>query len=498
MNLRPLGTLLFLLLTQVSPAVAEKPNVLFIAIDDLRNDLGALGVAHAKTPQLDRIARTSRVFSHHYVQVPTCGASRAALLRGRYPDAPVFLGNDAIKASSADWAGESLPGWFKQQGYRTYALGKITHYPGGMTGENWDAPPEEISGVWDRAWLPDSPWEHAQAMMHAYANGKPRERGVSLPWDAFDGPDKAYPDAWVAEEAVAHLAELKDTDGPWFFAVGFFKPHLPLAAPKAWHDLHADTTFPAPPVGEDAQLSPGWHPSNELRRTYADGGREVLEDEAYAEELRAAYAASTSYVDHQFGLVMNALEASGMADDTIVVVWSDHGFQLGEHNMWAKHTLFEQALRSPLMIRHPGLKNPGKTSAAIVETVDVFPTLLELCDLPQPDAPLDGQSLVPHLHDEDQPTAKPSLGYWSTNRSVRDDRWRLIVYPATDERPEPAVELFDMIADPFELTNVAREHPDVVERLRAALRPTARDLGDSPTAGGGGSAGIQRASESAD
>ena len=469
MPLRLFG-ILFGLVLATTGLVADKPNVLFIAIDDLRNDLGALGVAHAKTPQLDRIARTSRVFSHHYVQVPTCGASRAALLRGRYPNERIFLSNDAIKESSADWAGESLPGWFKQQGYRTYALGKVTHYPGGMAGENWDAPPEEISGVWDRAWLPDSPWAHAQAMMHAYANGKPRERGVTLPWEAFDGPDKAYPDAWVAEDAVAHLAELKDADDPWFFAVGFFKPHLPLSAPKAWHELHADTAFPAPPVAANARQSPGWHSSNELRRNYADGGREVLEDEVYAEELRAAYAASTSYVDHQVGLVMDALEASGMAEDTIVVVWSDHGFQLGEHNMWAKHTLFEQALRSPLMIRQPGLKNPGHTSEAIVETVHAFPTLSALCGLPQPDVPSDGQSLVPHLHDADRPTAKPALGYWRANRSVRDDRWRLIIYPATDKLPEPAVELFDMIADPFELTNVASEHPDVVKRLQAAIR----------------------------
>ena len=455
MNVRPLGILLFLILALVSPSAAtDRPNVLFIAIDDLRNDLGALGVAHAKTPQLDRLARTSRLFSHHYVQVPTCGASRAALLRGRYPDEPGYLSNNAIRETSADWADVSLPGWFKHQGYRTYALGKITHYPGGLAGENWDAPPEEISGVWDRAWLPDSPWEHAQGMMHGYANGVARDRGVSLPWEAFDGPDDTYPDAWVAQDAVDHLAELQGSDEPWFFAVGFFKPHLPLAAPKAWHDLHADTAFPAPPVAPDARQSPGWHASGELQGNYGTDGREVLEDATYAQELRAAYAASTSYVDHQVGLVVDALEASGMADDTIVVVWSDHGFQLGEHNMWAKHTLFEQALRSPLMIRYPGLRDPGVTTEAVVETVDLFPTLLELCGLPQPDAALNGQSLVPHLTDPDYPTAKPALGFWRTHRSVRDDRWRLIVYPENDERPEPVVELFDMVEDPFELSNV--------------------------------------------
>ncbi len=450
--------------------IADPPNVLFIAIDDLRNDLGVLGVAHAQTPHLDRLAQSSRLFSHHYVQVPTCGASRAALLRGRYPHEPVFLSNNAIRETSDAWAAVSMPGWFKHQGYRTYSLGKITHYPGGLTGGNWNAPPEEIAGVWDRVWLPDSPWEHARGMMHGYANGLARDRGVSLAWEAFDGPDDAYPDAWVAKEAIAQLATLQASDEPWFFAVGFFKPHLPLAAPKSWFDLHAQTDFPPPPVAADASESPGWHDSGELRGNYGSAGREILEDEAYAEDLRRAYAAATSYVDHQVGLVLEALEASGMADDTIVVVWSDHGFQLGEHHMWAKHTLFEQALRSPLMIRHPGLRDPGVVSGVVVETVDIFPTLLDLCGLPLPDASLDGRSLVPQLVDATAERGRPALGFWREHRSVRDERWRLIVYPATDDRPEAVVELFDMANDPHELENVAAQHPAVVSRLRRAIR----------------------------
>ena len=217
---------------QAAEAKLRRPNVLLIAIDDLRNDLGSLGVAHAKTPALDALAAEGRLFTHHYVQVPTCGASRCALLRGRYPSEPAQLGNGAIAATHAAWGDANLPAWFRRHGYRTLALGKITHHPGGRTGRQWAEGPEELPGAWDRCWIPDSPWKTAQAMMHGYANGVARAPGKSPPWEAFDGPDEAYPDAWVAAEAIATLGELAKSDGPWFFAVGLFKPHLPFAAPK--------------------------------------------------------------------------------------------------------------------------------------------------------------------------------------------------------------------------------------------------------------------------
>jgi len=469
MPLRLVGFLFGSILISASLS-ADRPNILFIAIDDLRNDLGALGVAHAKTPQLDELARTSRVFSHHYVQVPTCGASRAVLLRGRYPDSDRMIRNGAIRDTATEWADVSLPGWLKQHGYRTYAVGKVTHHPGGLIGGNWDEPPEEMPGVWDRTWIPETPWQHAEGMMHGYANGKPRTRGVTPALEAYDGPDKAYPDAWIAEAAVTHLEKLSADSEPWFFAVGFFKPHLPLAAPKRWHDLHAETEFPIPLVSAKTRQSPGWHASRELRVAYNNHGREVWENADYANEVRQAYAASTSYMDHQVGLVLEALEALGEADNTIVVVWSDHGFQLGEHDMWAKHTLFEQALKAPLLIRTPSLRHPGATTNAITETVDIMPTLLDLCGLPRPDSPLDGQSLRPQLDDPSQPTDQIARGFWRhQHRTVRDARWRLILYPENDDRPQPFIELFDMANDPYELTNVAASHPKVVERLKAEL-----------------------------
>lgn len=450
-------------------AAAARPNVLFIAIDDLRNDLSALGVGHAKTPQLDAFAKTARVFSHHYVQVPTCGASRCALWRGRYPRVPAQLGNNGIRDTQADWAAQSLPALFRQNGYRTLALGKITHYPGGKTGKDWAEGPEELPGVWERAWIPDGPWKTPLAIMHGYANGAARQPGKSPPWEAHDGPDEAYPDAWVAAEAIKTLKELSSQKQPWLFGVGFFKPHLPFAAPKKWHALHATGI---PDLKPEAAAKPawpsGWHGSGELRGNYAHAGRDPATDADYARRLRRAYAASVSYVDAQVGRVLAALRESGLESNTIVVVWSDHGFLLGEHAIWGKHALYEHALRSPLMIRHPNLAQPGKISAAVVESVDLFPTLTGLCGLPVPSG-LDGRSLRPQLDDPAAPTTKPAHGFWTGGqRTLRTERWRLIVQAGKDGAA-PRVELFDYQNDPDETRNHAEQEPETVRELLTRL-----------------------------
>lgn len=455
-------------------SVAPRPNVLFIAIDDLRNDLGALGVAHARTPQLDAFAKTARVFSHHYVQVPTCGASRCALLSGRYPRKPAHLGNSGIAQTNGEWGALSLPTVFRQQGYRTLALGKISHHPGGRTGKEWTDGPEELPGAWDRSWIPDGPWVNPVAIMHGYANGVARRPGKSPAWEAFDGADDSYPDAWVAAEAVKTLKDLASAKNPWWFGVGFFKPHLPFAAPKRWHDLHGAGV---PDLPQAATAKPSWpstwHGSGEFRGNYGHApGEDPATNADYARRLRRAYAASVSYVDAQIGQVLAALQELGLADNTIVVVWSDHGFLLGEHAIWGKHCLFEHALRSPLMIRHPGLPNPGRISSATVETVDVFPTLVELCGLPAPMG-LDGQSLRPQLHDADAPASKPAASFWSNDRrTIRTERWRLIEHPRAQGAPH--LELFDYQNDPYEMENLAADHPTVVEGLLLQLQQLPR------------------------
>jgi iduronate 2-sulfatase len=448
---------------------ASRPNVLFIAIDDLRNDLGALGAAHARTPQLDAFATTARVFDHHYVQVPTCGASRAALLRGRYPTETAHVSNSAIANTHPNWGDANLPAWFKRHGYQTFALGKITHHPGGLTGKQWAEGPEELPGAWTRCWIPDAPWKTSEAMMHAYANGKARTPGKTPPIEAFDGPDTAYPDAWVAGEAVGTLRELAKSKQPWFFAVGLFKPHLPFAAPKRFFDLHDPEKIPAPKVTQRPQPPSGWHKSGEFRNNYAHEGRDPEQDPAYARQVRRAYAASTSYVDAQAGRVLGALKELGLDDNTVVVVWGDHGFLLGEHAIWGKHCLYENALRSPLMIRVPGMAQAGRTSNAIVETVDLFPTLIEVCGLAPP-AGLDGRSLRPQLANPAARTTKPALGFWTSGqRTIRDERWRLIAHAAATPGAAPEVELFDLVSDPDESSNEAVAKPKIVAELLARL-----------------------------
>jgi iduronate 2-sulfatase len=444
-----------------------RPNVLFIAIDDLRNELGALGAAHAKTPQLDSFAATARVFSHHYVQVPTCGASRCALMRGKYPSSPAHVGNNATKQTHGDWASQSLPALFRTHGYQTLSLGKITHYPGNLTGRQWAEGPEELPGVWDRAWIPDSPWKSPEAIMHGYANGVARVPGKSPATEAADGPDDAYPDAWVAVEAIRTLKQLAARKEPWFFGVGFFKPHLPFAAPKRWHDLHAAGVPDLPPAAAAKPTWPsGWHASGELRKTYAHPPDEDPATNAgAARRLRSSYAACVSYMDAQVGRVLAELDRLGLAQNTVVVIWGDNGFLLGEHAVWGKHCLFEHALKTPLMIRAPGLADPGKTSKATVETVDLFPTLADLCGLPAPEG-LDGRSLRPQLNDPAAPSAKPAQGFWNGGqRTVRDPRWRLIVDGKTKR-----VELYDHQTDPDETRNHAEAHPEVVDALRKQLQ----------------------------
>ncbi len=461
---------LLVFICSLSVADEQRPNVLFIAIDDLRNDLGVLGVSHAKTPQLDAFAKTARVFSQHYVQVPTCGASRCALMRGRYPTVPAQVGNNGIKQTQNEWAAQCLPMVFRQSGYRTFALGKITHYPGNLTGKEWAEGPEELPGAWERAWIPDGPWKTPVAIMHGYANGGARKPGKSPPWEELDGPDETYPDAWVAAEAVKTLKELATQKKPWFFGVGFFKPHLPFAAPKKWHDLHMAGIPDLTPLAAAKPNGPsGWHNSSEFRENYGHVlGRNPDTDPEYSKLIRRAYAASISYMDEQVGRVLAALSELGMEKDTIVVVWSDHGFLLGEHAIWGKHCLYEKALRSPLMIRYPGLESPGHTSAATVETVDLFPTLTDLCGLPMPSG-LDGRSLRPQLSNPTAGATKPAHSFWTGGqRTVRTDRWRLIAQPGNDGAATQ-VELFDYQLDPDETRNHAESQPEMVRELLGQL-----------------------------
>ena len=487
------GMLLRLLpLLLLAPACVSSPpptpadpalNVLFIAVDDLRPALGAYGETHMITPHLDRLAAAGRLFRNHFVQAPTCGASRFALLTGMRPSSSDHLSNEAfvrILGREEQERPESFAHLFRRNGYTTAAIGKVSHYPAGRvySYEGEGDGRAEMPLSWDSAASPVDKWGTAWNAFFGYADGSNRNeaRGVAPAYEMADVADTAYPDGLIAAAAIEKLRELADRR--FLLALGFFKPHLPFTAPRRYWDLYdreaiALSPNPGPPVGTHPAAV---HDSNEMFGNYghpvAAGAAGERVDDEYARILRHAYFAAISYVDAQVGKVIDELDRLGLADKTIVVVWGDHGWHLGDHTIWGKHSTFERALRSPLIVRVPGLASPGVPAEGLVETVDLYPTLAELAGLTEP-AGLSGTSLVPLLDDPGHPGKDGAFGYWHGRRTLRTQRYRLTRY----DEGEPRVELFDHRTDPYETVNVADAQPEVVARLLlqlAANRPVLR------------------------
>ncbi|MCA9075699.1 MAG: sulfatase [Planctomycetaceae bacterium] len=454
----------------------SRPNVLFIAIDDLRPQLGCYGHEYMYTPRLDRLASQGRLFHRHYVQVPTCGASRCALLTGRYPRTPADISNMAVRSRMAGREEspdpESFAHLFRRSGYHTVCLGKISHYVDGRI-YNYDKSGDgslEMPHSWDDVGLPYGKWKDGWSSFFGYADGSGRTRGVSPPIESADVDDEGYPDGLIANAAIEKLRSLRDQQ--FLLCVGFFKPHLPFCAPQKYFDLYDPLALPLspnpdPPVDVDPR---SLHRSSELFGNY---GREVddpFTDIEYHRRLRHAYFACVSYVDTQVGKVLDELDRLGLMENTIVVVWGDHGWHLGDQSIWGKHTTFERALRSTLIVRTPHMSSPGTSTSAIVETVDLYPTLTDLCGI-DPPAGLDGQSLVPVLNDPDRSVGSIAFGFWENgSRTLRTDRYRLVHLPADGTAPE-AFELYDHDVDPLETRNIAAAHPDVVAELATRLAP---------------------------
>lgn len=464
-------------------------NVLFIAVDDLRPQLGSYGKAFMHTPNIDRLASQGVRFTRHYVQYPSCGPSRWALLTGQRPDMSfldVFSSNTkpfrVFMPQALD--GEhpvSLAHLFRRHGYYTVSIGKIGHSPDGGWHEKTthagatDDPeaPAQVPFSWDEVYGPRGEWGTAWRAFFAYADGKSRIRGETPPVESADIPDTGYPDGLISKAAVEELHELERREQPFFLAVGFYKPHLPFNAPQEYWDLYEHDALPLSPVPSKPAGVPApnlsWHRSGELVDGYGglpSSGGEI--DEAAARTLRHGYFAAVSYVDAQIGKVLDALRRLGLREETIVVLWGDHGWHLGDLDIWGKHTPYEFALRSPLIIRVPGLESAGAKARGLAEAVDIYPTLAELCGLPAPEDLLDGESLVPLLRDPTRPGQASALSYygeggqWAT--SLRTDRYRLIRW-ADRKNQTLQVELYDHQNDPYETHNIAREEPGLVRTL---------------------------------
>jgi iduronate 2-sulfatase len=446
----------------VLPGYGQKPNVLLICVDDLRPELKALGAEYIHSPAMDSLVRSGRAFTRHYVQAPTCGASRYTLLTSRYPATARQQTNDAFFCPQARNPGlpPSFPEYFRLNGYQTVAIGKISHYPGGLGGENWNDPQKvEMPGAWDIQRMPtDELWKTPKAAMHSYAGGV--TRGSYKPaFEHKDGNDLTYTDGWITREALRQMDSLAASNKPFLLAVGIMKPHLPFACPKSYLDLYRDAELPMIPHPQKPKGLSTWHPSAEFFGYHHDV-KNLRDNPGHQEQIRKSYAACVSYADAQVSQILARLGKLKLRENTIVMLWGDHGWHLGEHAVWGKHTLFEESLRSTLVICKPALPQPGVATQAIVESVDIYPTLCELAGLPAPEG-LVGHSLAIHLADPSLHEGE-AIACAGGRHTLRTSRYRLI-------RHADAFELYDHQSDDGETHNLADSQPDLVSQLDSLL-----------------------------
>lgn len=444
-------------------APAKRPNVLFIAIDDLRPELGCYGNPLIKSPNIDRLAKQGLLMNRAYCQQALCSPSRSSLLTGSRPDTTKVwnLGTHFRKALPDV---VTLPQHFKNAGYFTQGMGKIYHH-GFDDPASWSVPstnPKALFGRELQSTDPDAT--------------KAEKRGPAIGKD--DVPDETYHDGELAGMAVAALGELKQKSQPFFLAVGFIRPHLPFISPKKYWDLYDAAKIPLAPNPFPPKGAPPFaivYGAAELRAYAGTPNTPTMPDD-YARELKHGYYAAVSYVDAQVGWVLDELEKLGLRENTIIVLWGDHGWKLGEHSAWAKHSNVENDTRVPLLISVPGMKHAGEKTDALVELVDLYPTLSEVVGLPLP-AHLEGRSFKALLDDPQQPWKTAVFSQYPRGNgkgarmgyTMRTDRYRFTQWvDAADHSKVQAVELYDQRTDPQENVNIAKEPENaaLVEGLR--------------------------------
>lgn len=461
--------ILLALLACVAAHAADRPNVLFIVIDDLRPEFGAYGSDTIRSPNLDRLAKSGVTFNRAYCQQAVCSPSRTSVMTGVRPDtAKVWDLETHFRTALPDVV--TLGQHFKSHGYLVQGMGKIYH------GAEFDDPP-----TWSVPW--QTPPAPAYALPENVAlHQRPRTgRGSRGPaFEAADVPDHTFHDGQLAEQAIATLRERDGKPEPFFLAVGFIRPHLPFVAPKKYWDLYDPAKIELAPNKFRPHGAPPYAilEGGEMRN-YHDIPSGSLPD-GLARQLKHGYYAAISYVDAQVGLVLDELDRLGLRDNTIVVLWGDHGWKLGEHDAWCKHSNCEHDTRSPLLLAAPGLKSAGARTDALVELVDLYPTLCELAGLPRP-AHLEGLSFKPLLDDPHRSWKQAAFSQYPRRvgdralmgYSLRTDRYRFTAWVDRDDHAViHALELYDHQTDPQENTNLSTlpENAALVERLTAQLR----------------------------
>lgn len=426
----------------------EKPNVLFISIDDLNDWVGCLGGhPQARTPNIDRLAEQGVLFTRNYCAAPMCNPSRTALFLGRRPDTTEVFGNqDEWQKICPQYT--SIAGHFKNNGYYVAGCGKLFHQEKNTRPAEWD----EYFGDFKQQ-IPKT--------KHRISR-RPRNGIQGMPgfmdWGPLDTDDENMSDMQVAVWAESFLQ--RNHEQPFFLGAGIFLPHLPLYAPRKYFDMYPLEEVQMPAVKEDDLDD--IPPRGQMLAT-RDKWSKAVRESGKARENVQAYLACLSFVDVCVGRILDALENSPYADNTIVILWSDHGMQKGEKGCFSKFTLWERATRCPLMIRLPDGVS-GARCERTVNLIDLYPTLIELCDLLEVDG-LDGQSLVPLLKDPSRAWNHPSVTIYHGDRTARSEQWRYILYADGEE------ELYDHKRDSNEWKNLAGnpELESIRKRLKASL-----------------------------
>ena len=478
-------TAALLLLTAWFPASAET-NVLFLSIDDLKPTLGCYGDERVATPNIDRLAARGVLFERHYVQQAVCAPSRASMFTGLRPDSTgVWDLKHTVREENP--AAFTVQQHFKEAEYATAGAGKIMHGFRRDDPLSWSIPYVHASEL---PYAGEAPvfYEKYQgeAVREAWAKlleDGPEKYGARQKWmkerdakpatEALDVPDDAYPDGAMTTWGIGMLDRFAETDDPFFLTLGYHKPHLPFVAPKKYWELFDRDAIDVAAFQEEATGSPGhaYHNGGELSGYTGVNAKKLVGDEDKQRELIHGYLACVAYVDAQVGRVLDHLDETGLAENTVVVLWGDHGWHLGDHGLWCKHTTFEQATRSPLIVAGPGVASGVHLSP--VESVDLFPTLCELAGLPVPEQ-LEGRSLVPVLENPATPVDRFAMSQYPAHGgkdlmgyALRTDRHRLVAWVPEevsrtgdfDAEEIDSLQLYDHEADPLE----TRDHADTPE-----------------------------------
>ncbi|MEX0321355.1 MAG: sulfatase [Puniceicoccaceae bacterium] len=479
---------------------SERPNILFLSMDDLKPELACYGSEIAISPNIDRLADQGVLFEHHYVQQAICSATRASMFTGLRPDTTRVWDISSTCRENCPIA-FTMQQYFREAGYVTAGSGKVMHGftrhdPLSWTDSFIDPSELPFAGGREPALYQQYQGEAIhKAVVDLEKSGLKvykekqvfmAERNAKPSIECLDLPDDAYSDGAMTVWGIERLKEYSQSDKPFFLTLGFRKPHLPFVAPKKYWDMFDRESIPTAVFTGKAKGSPdyAYQPGYELNG-YSDIDIKVLGDDLDKQrELIHGYYACVAYVDAQIGMLLDTLEETGLADNTIIVLWGDHGWHLGDHNMWCKHTNFEQATRSPLIIHAPGMASGVKTTS-MAESVDIFSTLCDLAGLPIPDQ-LEGDSLVPVLKDpsvEVKPVAISQYPDWNKKTlmgyALRDQRYRLVAWVdrsaaetgifARDMVQD--IELYDYKTDPLETVSQSDnpEYMNVVQSLMAEL-----------------------------